>query len=295
MKHIFIINKISGKGTAYKNVGAITEIAQNLGIDYEIELTQYEGHAQKIAEKYQDSDNHIYAVGGDGTLLEVLNGISKTQILSIIPAGSGNDFYRYFKKPPYDLKEIIAASINAPIRKIDIGISQQRRFLNCCSFGIDADVNADASNLIRNTFVTKGPAYIMSVLKNVISLNPKKVTLQIDGQTYSGKYFLVALMNGAYYGNGVPAAPLASVDDGYFDLCLYPQTNRSKAYPFLVKYMQGKHQGCEGFEVIKCKHLVVDADEHLSCQEDGENYLATHLEIKIEEQFLNLKLPDYRL
>lgn len=99
MKHVFIINPISGKGKTLKVAENIEKVCQREKLDYEINYTNYPGEATKIAKKYRFSQNIIYSVGGDGTLNEVLNGIVGTKnILAIIPSGSGNDFYKTLSK-----------------------------------------------------------------------------------------------------------------------------------------------------------------------------------------------------
>lgn len=293
MKHIFIVNRISGKGQAYELIALISKIAQEKNIDYHIEVTQYAGHAQKLAEIYsKQKDIYLYSVGGDGTLSEVLNGISEGTPLAVIPAGSGNDFYRMIGQK-LDYSKIISDTIDAPIRKVDIVMANKRRFINTTSIGLDADINAKASHLIRNTPVKKGAAYLFSILTNVIFLHPKKIRLYIDGEYRENNYLLVACMNGRYYGNGILASPNSNLQDGVFELCLYTGEKRRKAYPFLSKFLKGQHLGYKDFEIIKAKHVIIESDEEISCQSDGENYLSKRVELQILESWLLLKSPSY--
>ena len=121
MKHIFIVNKISGKKRGLKTVSIIEDIMQKHHYDYEIHITQYPTHAKKIAANYKKEDDvTIYAVGGDGTILEVVNGIEEGIPLGIIPCGSGNDFYRMIG-PKDNLKLLIEKTINGIVKKIDFG------------------------------------------------------------------------------------------------------------------------------------------------------------------------------
>lgn len=292
MRHIFIVNKISGKGQAYNLISLITDIAQRNGLDYEIELTQFQGHAKEIAKKYHGSDICLYSVGGDGTLSEILNGMSNDVSLAVIPGGSGNDFFRMIGKK-HNFSQIIIDSIDAPLKKVDIGISDNLRFLNTTSFGLDADINFKASNLIRNTFLNKEASYLISIITNVAFLHPKHLRINVDNKFIEGKYLLAACMNGRYYGNGILVSPTSNINDGIFELCLYEGAPRRHAYPFLNKFLKGEHCNYPGFSIIKGKHIVIDADEPLPCQSDGENYYATHLELKVQEKWLSLKVPPY--
>ena len=95
MKHVFVINKISGKGSAFKTIPLIEKVCKEMKLDYMIEVTQYANHTKEIIEKYNnDKDIIIYSVGGDGTFLETVNSINPEIPVGLIPCGSGNDFYR---------------------------------------------------------------------------------------------------------------------------------------------------------------------------------------------------------
>ena len=99
MKYIFIVNPESAKGNAMKIIGNIEKICKQRKIEYEVCYTLAQGDATRLTQSYKEEKNIIYAVGGDGTLSEVLNGVIGTKNkLGIIPAGSGNDFYRTIKE-----------------------------------------------------------------------------------------------------------------------------------------------------------------------------------------------------
>lgn len=291
MKHLFIINKISGKGVALKAIPYIEEICQKEKLDYEIKVTQYPNHGKDIIKEYNSyKDITIYAVGGDGTFLEAVNNINPDIPLGLIPCGSGNDFYRYFGGVNKDLKTNIINTIHAKERLIDIGQSDVMKFANTTSLGIDAKINYDASKMIRKSFVTKGPAYILSIIYNAIFLKSLNVKMIVDGKNRDGEYYIICNMNGSYYGNGACAAPLAKVDDGYFDLVLFKKANRLKVYKTLVKYLKGKATIKDGVEVVRCKEVIIDSNDEMTCQSDGENYLTKHLDLHMLPKYLKLKV-----
>ncbi len=291
MKHLFIINKISGKGAALKAIPYIEEICQKEKLDYEIKVTQYPDHGKDIIKEYNSyKDITIYAVGGDGTFLEAVNNINPDIPLGLIPCGSGNDFYRYFGGVNKDLKTNIINTIHAKERLIDIGQSDVMKFANTTSLGIDAKINYDASKMIRKSFVTKGPAYVLSIIYNAIFLKSLNVKMIVDGKNRDGEYYIICNMNGSYYGNGACAAPLAKVDDGYFDLVLFKKANRLKVYKTLVKYLKGKATIKDGVEVVRCKEVIIDSNDEMTCQSDGENYLTKHLDLHMLPKYLKLKV-----
>lgn len=290
MKHIFIVNKISGKGISYRLVGTIKQVCEERNLDYEIKVTEYPGHTTEIAKEIKPGDVTVYSVGGDGTLLDIVNGLDPSIPLGIIPGGSGNDFYRYFGGVCKDLKENLIKTIDANPRVIDIAKSDRMTFLNCTSLGTDAKINYDASKLIRKTFITKGPAYILSIIKNIILIHANNYKITVDDKDYSGRYYVIACMNGRFYGNGVESSPLSKVDDGMLDLVLFKKCPRIKAYLLLGKYLKGKHVGDPNIIFVKGKKITIDGDVNEPCQSDGENYESNHIDIEILENYLTIKV-----
>lgn len=292
MRHVFIVNSISGKGKGLKSVNTIKDVCNELNIDYEIRLTKYAGHTKQIAQEYSYKDDvTLYAVGGDGTLLEVVNGLDNRIPLGAIPGGSGEDFLRYFNLDSSNLKKYIKETILAKPVSIDVGETDRMKYLNTTSFGIDATINENASEMIRKTIITKGPAYILSILKNAIIIRPTKARINVDGKQLDGDYLIVSCMNGKFYGNGVCAAPKSDITDGYFDLVLVEKIKGMKIYKILINYLTGKGEKSPEIKVIHAKHVIVDTDDLINIQSDGENYKSNHLEIKILEKYLKLKIP----
>lgn len=291
MRHIFIVNRISGQGKALKFVPIIERVAKKYQLDYEILYTEKENDAKIYAQKYHDNDIIIYSAGGDGTLFEIVNGIKDTSTLCVLPLGSGNDFCRLISNEK-NVEKILIDSIIGHQTSIDYALCNDYKWINVTSFGIDAEINATASKWIRKGLFTKGPAYIFSIIKNMINLKSHHYTIKVDGETLKNDYYIVAVLNGRYYGNGVPACPDASVQDGYLDLCLVPKISFFKVYPLLIKYLSGKHLNDPDFKRIKAKDIDISCDEMVNYQSDGENNMTNHVHISIKEKALKMIIPN---
>lgn len=99
-------------------------------------------------------------------------------------------------------------------------------------------------------------------------------------------------MNGKFYGNGICATPIADLQDGFFDFVLIEKIKGLKMYKVLINYLTGNSKKSPEIKVIHAKHVVIDTDEIIDIQSDDENYKSNHLEIKMLEGYLKLKIPN---
>ena len=290
MKHIFIINTYTNKNIATLEE-LIHKVARKYQLDYAIYKTMYAHHAYELAQAYADRYSIVYAVGGDGTIFEVLNGMDLNSTLAIIPFGSGNDFYRMIcKKRP--LEKVIEDTINGTVAQVDYGTINDRRFLNTSSIGIDSMINYEASRLIHQKKINKSFAYTLSIIKNAIDLRPFSLRLIIDDEVRLDKeFYICSIMNGAYYGNGAYAAPLAKLDDGFFDVVLAYDIKTHNLIPALIKYLKGRHLNDQRFKMIKAKKITIIAQSNTLGQSDGESEYEIRREIICHHKGLKLLVP----
>lgn len=291
MKHIFIVNMASGREKGQEVVDIINKTAISLNIDYIIQQTSTRKEATDIALQYQENDDVcLYAVGGDGTIFEVLNGLKDKLMMAILPKGSGNDFYRCIGKVK-DLKTMITEVINGHNLTIDIALCNGQKFINELSLGMDAKINYDAGKLIHQKAWNKHVAYIMAIIKNLIRLKAYYYEISFDDQKLCGEYYICAVFNGRYYGNGIPACLDADLKDGYLDLCLVPKAPIIKLIPFIIQYLKGKHLNNPHFKHYRITEVNIKAREKVIYQTDGETDYSDNLNITIKKGGLKLRVP----
>lgn len=208
----------------------ITEADKYFSNKYEVEfLTTTSGReAEALAEKAViNGTDYVIAIGGDGTLHEVINGVMRIPkenrtklVLGLLPVGSGNDFARTFKisKRISDLYTLIEAG---SIIQIDIGkiecasLSDQKEihhFINIADSGLGAEV----AKRVNEGNKTYGPniAFFMATIKSFIAHKKKKIKF-ISGQlNYEGEVLMLVLANAKYFGSGLGIAPHADLNDG---------------------------------------------------------------------------------
>lgn len=271
MKHLFIINPKAGKGKALKIIPEIEEEFKNTNEEFLIEITEKVGHATEIVRKYVSKENYrVYAVGGDGTLNEVLNGmINSESCLGFIPNGSGNDFIRSLYKGKLP-RNIIKDTINGKIKPIDLAKVDDRYFINISSIGIDAEVANNARNIKKCPFISGKIAYILSAIITILMYKHKEIQLTIDSKEIKIKNTLLALANGRYYGGGMKVAPDADLQDGLLDICAIDKLSRAKMFILFPKLIKGKHHQIKEVTFYKGKKVTVNSEEEVTLNIDGE-------------------------
>lgn len=286
MKYIFIVNPISGNrkhGHLIKNIHHYMEINN---YQYEIIITKAKGDATKIAKSFISEKNIvIYSVGGDGTLNEIVNGIAGSKVkLGVIPAGSGNDFHKSLK------------TSSRKTRKIDLGIVNDKYFINIASIGIDAEISKNVS-IFKKLKFPRSSIYDFSIIYTFFKFKYQNLKIEYKNQKYESKYLIVAICNGKYYGGGYKIAPLASFDDNYFDVYFADKVPKFKMLGLINLLKQAKHEESPVVKKVRLKELTIASDQDIICNYDGETLVSKKLEFKLVKNSIyiynNQKLVDY--
>jgi len=293
MKHIFIINPISGTKKFNQYMNYIEETMNERKLEYEIILTQYVNHASKIASMYKKEDNVIlYVFGGDGTVHEVINGIHPNVPMAIIPVGTGNDFYRYFQSDTSDIKKIINETIDGYNTKIDIGVVNDIKFINCFSMGFDAIVSDKADKMIRENNTSNKLAYLICALKELRNPDIMDLTITVDDNpTIKKNVLIMAIMNGRYYGGGFNPTPLAKINDNLLDYCAIEKLSKLRLVKLLPAYSKGTHTKAKEVTSEQFKKIHISSPVELTMEVDGEVFYSSEVDVNVLNDYLTLRLP----
>jgi YegS/Rv2252/BmrU family lipid kinase len=205
------------------------------GILFTCVFTEHKYHAVELTVKaLRDGYRRLVAVGGDGTVHEVVNGIFHQKeiapsevILSVIPTGTGNDWVRMFGIP-HTYGEAVQAMVEERIVLQDIGrvsfvetrISHIRYMANVAGLGFDAMVNRKY-NQLRDEGHKNRWLYLRSTLRMLLSHRATRFRVEVDGRPFfDGKVFSATVGIGKYNGGGMIQMPYAQVNDGLLDLTL---------------------------------------------------------------------------
>ncbi len=269
MKYVVIVNPCAGKGRARKVIPIICEVMKASGEAFEIWQTTRPGHAVELAKKAaQLGVEVVVAVGGDGTVFEVVNGIVHTGvILGIIPTGTGNDLARSLHISK-DTTHAIQQILSGTPKKIDLGIANGKYFINVASIGIDAEIAAWTKQTKK--FLSGSSAYIVSMIKNIITYKPIHMKFTIDGQCFEQETLLAAICNGKYYGGGVRIAPNAILDDGLFEICIIERLTKWKTLRLFPTVFFGKHIKFKEVKIYKGHEITVEFTGDTKLNLDGD-------------------------
>jgi diacylglycerol kinase (ATP) len=290
-KTAFVVNTTSGGGHAGKTWPLVAEELDRLGQRYKVYFTRFAGDGIAMAEKaVADGAELIVAVGGDGTLREVVNGIDiNKNIFALLPLGTGNGFRRACSLPGH-WPEVIKGFTEWEPRLIDLGVINGSFFLNVVGIGFDAAVAGMASNKYKKL---KGYAAYVAAFFDELKVF-EHFCLEIDCPSWKieqQKTLVVAIANGAFYGGGFNIAPHASIDDGELDLIIIRKQNSPETTLLAFQALVGKHLDNAAVIATKVTTLEINADHPVPVHLDGEVIGKLPVEIQIKPSALKLLAP----
>ena len=280
----FIVNPNARSGLGKKVWNELEAVLKKENIQYKAYFTKYQKHATIITREITSGDDEqtVVALGGDGTVNEVVNGIVNFEktILGYIPIGSSNDFARGLELPtePLDALNTILTCPN--LHPMNIGElhykNKLRRFAVSAGVGFDADICHEAVvskiKYLLNKLGLGKLTYVAIALHRLFLTTPCTVTVVLDGETkltYPRTYF-VALMNNRFEGGGVKFAPKAQNNDDKLDVVVASDVPKIKVLLLLPLALVGWHVHFKGVYIHKVKQIEIHAEKPLPLHTDGE-------------------------
>lgn len=269
-RYYFIINPEAGKGKKLHLVPDIQAFCRKHHLTYETVITKRPGEATELARQAVAEYDVIVAVGGDGTVNEVINGIIGTPaLLGIIPTGSGNDYATQLGIGR-SVRSNLNVLLKGRIRKTDVGeLVGDRYFINALGIGFDGEV---ASRVRQFLGVSRGFfAYLLAVLRTLATYRFRPVRIELDNHVvFEKKILLAATCNGTTYGGGFKVAPSAKIDNGIFTVCVVDKVSRFGALRYIPKIMKGTHVTLPIVHTYTSNRVMVTSDYPHIAQADGE-------------------------
>ena len=282
----FIINPSAGK---HKNLKLLEKDIKKIFPQAEIIYTKYAGHAKELAlEAAQKNYETVIAVGGDGTINEVTQGLVNSQTaLGIIPCGSGNGFARMIKMPLKDNLKCLEIIKQNHTKKIDVGLANNEYFLNVAGFGFDALI---AHKFAKSKRRGKLPYFKIGV-KEFFNYRTAKYDLIFDdGKSKAITPLCAAFANGTQYGSNFFIAPNSKLDDGFLDMVLIKPTNIFKMLLGLPNFLKDGLSPVKLTETQKITGVKITSQTPFYYHIDGEPRECKDGKLKISVQHKSLKI-----
>ncbi|MEJ8544993.1 diacylglycerol/lipid kinase family protein [Brevibacillus borstelensis] len=289
----FIVNRVAGNGKGCRVWKHVERILLEKQIHYNVVFTEHPRHATQIARELakQEETSVVIAIGGDGTLHEVANGLAGSEIpLGSIPAGSGNDFARGLRIPKQS-RQALEKVLSGQKRKIDIVRIHDEVFINAAGVGFDGQVakvtnNAKYKKWLNNLGLGH-LCYVLSFFKVLVRYQPAEVQLVVDEQSHIfSNVWLVAVANIPFYGGGMMICPYAQSDDGLLDVCIVHGISRWKLVTLLPRVFRGTHIYDPAVTTLTGRWMKIVSSKPLTAHGDGEVLGQTPLELTIKQEGL---------
>ena len=297
MKHIFILNPVAGNGYAEKNLlQPIISFLKTTDLDYEIHRSLNKEEIGTYVRQRASAGEAVrfYAIGGDGTLCDVVNGAMgfENAEVGVIPCGTGNDFVRNFTGRENFLD--ISKQLSGKAVPIDVIKYNDTYSVNMLNIGADCEVVARAGQI-------KSRSGSWSYIRGALEILPKGPRYHVaysaeGGEEKEDDLLLIAIANGHFCGGGFKSSPEASLTDGNLDILLAKPVTGLKLMKLLAKYRMGTHladpSAKDIITHIKTKSFKLRAIDKVNISVDGEVSPFTEAEISVVPGAINFVIPE---
>jgi len=276
-----IVNPAAGAGRSARRWPRVRALLKSLGLRFEHRMTEAPGHAVELAHEAVGAGcEYVVAVGGDGTVNEVVNGLHRaaalpTTVLGVIGTGTGGDYLRSLDAPRL-FPDACRRLLEPEPRRVDLGMVAyggdgdrvERCFVNFSGIGFDAEV----VRATKHHFKRMGglPSYLLGLLTTFAVYRNRQVSLKLDGEMETRKICTVVAGIGRYGGGGMMTTPDAALDDGLFDVLIIDDIGKLELLRALPTIYRGAHLSHPKVTVKRARRVEIIAETATALQADGE-------------------------
>ena len=291
------MNPASGRHGSRRAWPAIERALRAAAVELETVGTRHAGDGEAIARQAVAAGRRrLLAVGGDGSVNEILNGIMTAGLadlgevtLAVAPTGTGNDWARSLNigRAPADIASVMAeartmmhdvGAVDFP----DVAGAQRRWFINVAGAGYDAYVTAR---------VPRPPTaftYLKGALSGLATYHSPLFRITADGTSFEDRLLLAFVANAQYCGNRMHVAPTARMDDGLLDVLAVRELGLGAVLTKLAKLYRGTILGDPAVRHLRAARIRIDADPPAEVQGDGQMLGKTPVEFTVMQQVLRV-------
>ena len=299
MKVQLIYNPVAGRRGTKDDLARVRSFLQSKGWEVLLRWTMGPGDAITYArEAVAKGCDMAVAVGGDGTLGEVANGLVGSDcVMGVLPIGTGNVWARMMDIPfwtPVSRSALLDAAqvlVDGQVHQIDLGRAGDRYFVLWTGVGIDAQVarEVEPHREIRRNLGNL--TYYVTMIALSLNLRGSRVTIVIDGKAIRQRAFLILVANAQLYGGSLKIAPKARLDDGLLDVCVFKGGSLLDVLRHFAMVVLGRHLSDPKVEVYRAVEVEIHGDRALPLHLDGEPCGHTPVRITIVPKALRVIVP----
>jgi diacylglycerol kinase (ATP) len=299
---VLIANPRSGNGHVGRELPEVERQLQARKLPYRVAETEGRGHATALArEALERGERFLVAVGGDGTVHEVVNGmieddraVAPDSVVGVVAAGSGSDFVRTFGLPGDAIRSVRHLA-GDNLYELDVirvdhrdgdGGAGVRYVPNIAEAGLGGAVVAKAERLPRRLGRSR---YFVGFWLSVGGYRPCEITVHADRKQFTGRANNVVVANGQFYGGGMKISPRSYPGDGLLEVQISTGP-KSDAFTLLPKVYRGEHIPHPHIKELRGRVISVDAERPLPVEADGETLGTTPATFTVLPQILRLKI-----
>ena len=277
-----IVNPTAGANSTNRNWPRISSLLKKVGLSFDFQFTEGKGHAIDLARTASEKGYHsLVAVGGDGTIHEVANGLMQKDStvkpsLGIICTGTGSDLSRSIGIS-HDYSQACHNLANPREIVIDVGVVKyrnkgqtlQRYFVNSAGIGFDATV-VDAVEKMPKYFGGTIP-YLTGLIRSFLFYRNKDVSFKVGDQpVQKAKILSLVVANGRYFGGGMHIAPQAKLDDNLLDMVILGNFGKFELISNIKKVYSGTHLTLPKVKLVKDTSICIESTQKFLLHADGE-------------------------
>lgn len=287
-KVLFIVNKFAGTGYLPELEGRIITTCEQHDIECTIEFTRSRGHATSLAKDASAGGfDQVVAVGGDGTINEVAQGLLHTRIpMGIIPKGSGNGLARHLGIP-VKTSDAIRSLFASNVVAMDTFSMNGKLSLNVSGIGFDGHI----ANLFGGKTRRGLAGYTKLTMQEFVRFKEFEAEITVNGNTFNRQAFIIAIANSSQYGNNARIAPAASVCDQLLHINILRKVPAYRV-DFIYSLFAGDIERTGFSEIIEAKSIDIVLPSPVSYHVDGEPCgTQQHFQIELSPAALHVLVP----
>ncbi len=306
---LVLVNPVSAGGRTMRRWPQIRAALRRAGVEINAHLTLAPGDATAVTRREitRRGVRQVVAVGGDGTLNEVVNGcvddrcapLAEGIRVGLIPSGTGSDLRRTLDLPtdPDAAARLLesGATRSLDLGRIDFTDGSHRLFVNVADCGLGGEVVARVNGYREKRGGPVGTAVFLGVaIRELMTYRNREILLTIDGETERRRVQQVVVANGRCFGGGMRIAPDADPADGLLDVVVVGDVSRLGALRAVPRLYRGTHLALGVVEVHRARSVRIaaaDLEEPPRFDVDGEQVGRAPAEITILPRALCFAAP----